>query len=181
MVPFIEMLAIIYPFLALATVGLAAMVGVHIAALFGNIVPFERTLKILGPGIVVVFLPTVLVMNRLTREFKQKDIWRAALRGCPRWMYRSYYAIFIYCWAGFFVLPLIYGGGMDADANTARGMSGVLLIFYMTSVAVLYSATRADRVDESRRCLNGHHISPLAKFCEECGAPVYEPTQDTAR
>jgi hypothetical protein len=166
------MIAIIYTFLALAAIGMAAMVAVHIAALFGNIVPFERTLRILGPGVFVVFLPTVLVMTRLTRDFKQKDIWRAALRGCPRWMYRAFYAIFIYCWAGLFILPMLYGGGMDAEANKARGMSGGLLIFYMTSVAVLFSATRAERVDESRRCLNGHRVSPVAKFCEDCGAPV---------
>lgn len=173
------MIAVIYPFLALAGIGMAATAAVHIAALFGNIDPFEQTLRILGPGVFVVFLPTVLVMTRLTRDFKQKDIWRAALRGCPPWMYRAFYAIFIYCWAGFFILPMLYGGGMDAEANKARGMSGGLLIFYVISFAVLYSATRAEGVDKSIRCLNGHRVSPLAKFCEECGAPV--SNQDVTR
>src|SRR4051794_3817478 len=111
------MKAITYSFLAIATVGFAAILTVHVAALFGNTVPFERLLRILGPGVFVVFLPTVLVMTRLTRDFKQKDLWRAALRGCPRWMYRTFYVLFIYCWAGFFVLPLIFGGGMDSVGN----------------------------------------------------------------
>jgi hypothetical protein len=74
-------------------------------------------------------------MARLTRDFKQKDAWRAALRGCPRWMYRAVWGIFLYCWAGFFVLPLLYGGGMDEASNKARSMSAGLLIFYLIPLA----------------------------------------------
>ena len=166
------MKVLIYAFYVLAAVGFMVMLVVHVAALFGNTYPFQRTIEILGPGVFVVFVPTILVMTRLTRDFKQKDIWRAALRGCPRWMYRGVWAVFLYCWAGFFVLPLLYGGGMDSAANKARSMSGILLMFYLIPSAVMYSATHVERFDESRRCLNGHPVSPLAKFCEECGAPV---------
>ena len=70
---------LIYPFLALSAVGFAVLFAVHVASLFGITYPFERFLGILGPGIFVVFMPTIFVMNRLTRDFKQKDIWRAAL------------------------------------------------------------------------------------------------------
>lgn len=45
-------------------------------------------------------------------------------------------------------------------------------MFYPIPLAVMYSATRVERFDESRRCLNGHRVSPLAKSCEECGAPL---------
>lgn len=161
-----------YPLYVLAAIAFVATLVVHVAALFGNTYPFQRMVAILGPSVFVVFVPTVFIMIRLTRDFKQKDIWRAALRGCPRWMYRAVWAIFLYCWAGFFVLPFLYGGGMDSATNKARSMSGILLIFYLIPLAVMYSATRVERFDESRRCLNGHRVSPLAKFCEECGAPV---------
>ena len=77
-----------------------------------------------------------------------------------------------YAWVGFFALPFLYGGGMDSTANKARSMSATLLIFYLIPSSVVYSATRVQRFDESRRCLNGHHVSPLAKFCEEWGAPI---------
>jgi hypothetical protein len=169
------MTAVVYPFFALAVVGFAAMLVVHVASLFGNTYLFDRTIAVLGLGVFVVFLPTIFVMNRLTRDFKQKDLWRAALRGCPRWMYRTVWGIFLYCWAGFFVLPLLYGGGMGSASNNARGLSGTLLVFYLIPLAVMYSATHVERFDESRRCLNGHRVSPLAKFCEECGAPVAQP------
>ena len=166
------MAALIYPFLALSAAGLAAMFVVHVAALFGVVGPFDHVFEYFGPGVFVVFLPTILVMNRLTREFKRKDVWRAALRGCPQWMRRAVWAIFGYVWVGFFALPILYGGGMDSKPNTIRMISGTLLIFYLIPVAVLYSATQVKGFDESRRCLNGHHVSPLAKYCEECGAPV---------
>lgn len=166
------MKVLIYPLYALAAVGFMAMLVIHVAALFGNTYPFQRMIAIFGPGVFVVFVPTVFILIRLTRDFKQKDIWRAALRGCPRWMYRTVWAIFLYCWAGFFVLPFLYGGGMDSATNKARSMSGILLIFYLIPLAVMYSAIHVEKFDESRRCLNGHPVSPLAKFCEECGAPV---------
>jgi hypothetical protein len=68
------MAILIYPFLALSAVGFVALLAIHVASLFGATYPFEHFLRFLGPGIFVVFLPTIFVMNRLTRDFKQKDI-----------------------------------------------------------------------------------------------------------
>jgi hypothetical protein len=60
--------------------------------------------------------------------------------------------------------------GMDSPTNKARIWSGALMVFYLIPFFVLYSATKVQTLDESRHCLNGHHVSPLAKCCEECGA-----------
>ncbi len=162
---------------ALAAVGFMAMLVVHVASLFGNTYLFSHIFEVLVPGVFVVFLPTIFVMNSMTRDFKQKDIWRAALRGCPQWMRWAVWGIFGYCWAGFFVLPFVYGGGMESAANKARSLSATLLIFYLIPAAVSYSATHLEQFDENRRCVNGHRLSPLAKFCEECGAPVAQPSK----
>jgi hypothetical protein len=175
------MVAVVYPFLVLSALGFAAMLVIHIASLFGIRAPFEHSLSFLGPGVFIVFLPTILVMNRLTRDFKQKDIWRAALRGCPQWMHRAVWIVFGYSWVGFFALPFLYGGGMDSEANKARMLSGTLLVFYLIPLAVLYSWTQARHFDEGRRCLNGHHVSPLAKFCDECGASAAPPELNTGK
>jgi hypothetical protein len=166
------MTALIYPFLFLSLAGFVTVLSVHIAALTGSASGFSNLIRFLFPGIFVVWLPTVLVMTRMAREFKQKDIWKAALRGCPLWMKRGFYFVFGYAFFADFVLPLIYGGGMDSAANSARGMSAIALVFYSTAACVLYSATRASQFDQSRRCANGHSVGPVAKHCEECGAPV---------
>jgi hypothetical protein len=175
------MTAFIYPFLILASAGFVAVLSVHVAALAGSTMPFARFLKFLFPGIFVVWLPTILVMNRLTRDFKQKDIWKAALRGCPVWMQRVQYFICGYAFFGAFVLPLFYGGGMNSPQNSARAMSAIALTFYSIATCVLYSASRADRFDVSRRCANGHRVAPLAKYCEECGAPVVSASYHSAQ
>jgi len=166
------MTVLIYPFLILASVGFVAVLSVHVAALAGSTSAFTHLLKFLFPGIFIVWLPTVLVMNRLTRDFKQKDIWKAALRGCPLWMQRAQYFVVGYAFFSAFVLPFVYGGGMSSASNTARAMSAIALTFYAVATCVLYSATRAGRFDQSRRCANGHRVTPLAKYCDECGAPV---------
>lgn len=166
------MLGVINALLALAVIGFVATLTVHVAALFGVIYPFEHSTKFLTPGMFIVFVPTIFVMNRLTKDFKQKDIWRAALRGCPTWMRRAVWIIFGYAWVGFFALPFLYGGGMSSSANGARVGSATFLVFYLVLLAVLYSATQVQHFDSGRRCLNEHAASPMAKFCEECGAPV---------
>lgn len=168
------MAALIYPFLVLAGLGSAAVLMVHVEALLGTTYLFDHYLKYFGPGIFVVFVPTIFVMNYLVRYFKQKDVWRAALRGCPPWMRRLLWGVFGYAWVGFFALPFLYGGGMDSHPNQARAMSAVLLILYLIPLSVLYSAKQVPRLDLGRRCLNGHHLPPLTRFCQECGAPLDE-------
>lgn len=173
----LAMLSLIYALLVLSWAEFLAIAAIHIATLFGITWPFEHLpFNYVFLGLVVVFLPTIFLMNRLTRDFKQKDVWRAALRGCPPWMRGMVWVLFGYGWLGFFVLPIFYGGGMEALANKARTMSGMLMIFFLIPGAVLYSAIQVEGSDQSRKCLNGHHLSPSAKFCEECGAPA-APTE----
>jgi hypothetical protein len=174
------MTALIYPFLALAAAGFTAALAVHVTSLLGATYPFEHFLKFLGLGVFVVFIPTIFVMNRLTREVKQKDMWRAALRGCPRWMRGSVWTIFGYAWIGFFAFSFLHVGAIDSEINKARSASAVILVFYLIPLSVLYSATQVPRFNESARCANGHRVSPLADFCEQCGARVASnaPLQD---
>jgi hypothetical protein len=166
------MAKIAYPLLLLAGFGFTVVLAIHVATLFGATYLFTHSLRFVGPGLFVVWLPTVLISSRLTRDTKQKDFWRAALRGCPEWARRAQWVLFGYAWVGFFALPFLYGGGMELPANKARSMSAVLLAFYSTAFAVLYSAIHVEKLDANRRCSNGHRVPPLAKYCEECGAPV---------
>jgi hypothetical protein len=158
--------------------GVVFLAAVHIAALAGTTAPFKKSLRFVLPALVAVWVPTIIVITRLTRDFKQKDLWRAALRGCPASMRRAFWVIFGYCWLGFFILPALYGGTED-DANSARVMSAGLMTFYLIASAVSYSALYAERHDMLTRCQNGHAVQPLAKFCDECGAPVSSRTADS--
>jgi len=108
-------------------------------------------------------------MNRLTRDFKQRDLWKAALRGCPGWMQRALWVVWGYVFFAAFILPFLRGSNPGASPGSFLISPAA---FYSTSFCVMYSLLHVDHFDAERCCLNGHAISPLAKFCEECGAPA---------
>jgi hypothetical protein len=81
------------------------------------------------------------------------------------------YTIFGYSWI-VSLSPLLFNRDTNSQLSAARSVSGVMLGFYAIAVGVLYSSTQVAKFDESMRCLNGHRVGPLAKFCDECGAPV---------
>jgi hypothetical protein len=158
-----------YPVLVLAAAGILGCVGVFILGSLGAYELPRNQPPFLFIGIFVVWFPTVILMNRLTRDFKQKDLWKAALRGCPAWMKVGLWIAIGCAVGGTFLVPLASG---QRPGSTSGSFALFPIAFYSVSFCVMYSLIHADQVDASRRCLNGHVISPAAKFCEECGAPA---------
>lgn len=76
---------IAFPVMVLAGLGVAACLFASAAVAVSPAIE-KSVLVFLFPGVFVVWFPTILLMNRLTRDFKQRDIRKAALRGCPQWM-----------------------------------------------------------------------------------------------
>jgi hypothetical protein len=160
---------IAYPAMVLSAWGIATCVILYALSLGGNSALPKRAAAVVFPGLFVVWLPTVLLMNGLTRDFKQKDLWKAALRGCPPWMR---IALWVSLGTVFFltlVLPVLSGSNPGASPGTFIIFP---VCFYAVSFCVMYSVLHVEKFDAERRCVNGHRISPLAKFCEECGAPA---------
>jgi len=158
--------AVAYPVMLLSAAGTVACGVLFILGSVGAYRLPANKPPVLFIGIFVVWFPTVILMNRLTRDFKQKDVWKAALRGCPPWMRMTLW-VFVGGVMATTFLPVAWKG--------RPGEEGFILfpsIFYAVSFCTMYSLVKVDRLDAERRCLNGHAISPLAKFCEECGAPV---------
>ena len=165
------------PFIALSAVGLILSLIVHVSALVGYDLGFGQSVFALHMGIFVVWLPTVLVAIRTTGDFRRRDFWKAALRGCPDWMRKMTYGFFGYAivnFAIFMFTTITHPGSHSGEPTPAvlRGFSGHWMAFYSAAMAVLYSATKVKETDAGRRCRNGHPVSPLAKYCEECGSPV---------
>ncbi len=156
--------------MVLSAIGLFSTLVLHLASVFK--LPFEHFDKVfyLAGGVFVVWLPTVLVVGKLTKEFKRKDFWKAAMRGCPPWIKKLAYVVFGYAVINFIYMMIT--GPDENNISTARFVSGHLLPFYAVAFATLYSATKVDEMDSTRRCINGHPVSPGAKYCEECGAAV---------
>jgi len=158
-----------FPIMVLAGLGVVASFLLSAFSLGATNPGIQKiAFRLLFPGLFVVWLPTVLLVNTLTRDFRQQDLWKAALRGCPSWMRTALWVIVGLAFVTFFA-PFLWGSRPE---KFPAGFLFFPAIFYSVSFCVMYSVLHAGKFDASRRCLNGHGISPLAKFCEECGAPA---------
>ncbi|MBN1212429.1 MAG: hypothetical protein JXA92_07610 [candidate division Zixibacteria bacterium] len=171
---------LLYPFMILAAVGLVLSTVVHISALLNVANPLGERTWLLHIGIFIVWLPAVLGASTLVRDFKRKNFWKATLRGCPKWMKILVYLFFGYAILNFiifFILDVTDGNVVSDDSTPAgvfRGFSGHWMFFYVTAMALLYSAIKVKSREKTRKCVNGHAVSPLAKYCEICGARIID-------
>lgn len=162
------MLQFALPFVWIAVAGLAASVVVHVCALVGVEQPFGRAAWGLHVGIFAVWLPAILVSQKLAKGAKQADFWKAVLRGCPRWTRNALYVLFAYTFVNFFSG---IAAGQETEADKLRLFSGHWMLLYFAGAAMLYSAHRLGP-SVTQRCALGHEVSPFAKYCDECGAPI---------
>jgi hypothetical protein len=163
----------LYPFMLLAGCGFVLSVAAHVMALAGVAFPGGGLVWGLHIGIFVVWIPTVLVGNRVTRDSKRTDFWKTALVGCPVWMRRALPILFIYAIFNF----ILFIAGTSTHPKPAgptppwvvRGFSGHWMVFYGAAFATLYSAIHAPSLFRERKCPKGHAAAPTTRFCPECG------------
>jgi hypothetical protein len=167
-------------FLALALAGLALSLIAHVTAQFGVSPPTGPATWGLHVGIFVVFIPAVIVSRRLVpNPTKEKDWWKEALRGCPRWVGWVSGGFFAYAVVNFF-RPMVFGlppkvpGGGPTPPEVFRTFSGHWMAFYSAAAAILYAALRrdplADRSLELADRLAGLPGGPQAADYDDCRA-----------
>lgn len=168
------MTSLLRPVMWLAIGGFSASLLVHVLSLAGVSSPFGAATWALHVGIFVVWLPTVFVIQRMAKNVRQADLWKAALRGCPAWVRSGAYIVGGYAILNFVVFlaqTSRYPRNSVPAVIEYRGFSGHWMIFYYLSAATLYSAVQLGRTSQ-RRCSNGHDVSPFANYCEICGAQL---------
>jgi hypothetical protein len=111
--------------------------------------------------------PAVITIRSLAKDFKQKDLWKASLRACPKWMKYATYFFFVYAIINFILFMIIDIGSVNKNGRSDstpsivyRGFSGHWMAFYCTAMAVLYSKLHVEENDKTRRCPNGHPVLP---------------------
>lgn len=164
------------PFMLLAALGLLLSFAAHLSALLGMTLPGGPLVWSLHAGIFVVWLPTVLVANKMTAGSNRRDFWKVALSGCPAWMRQALYILFAYAVLNFIFFMLTTAGHAKSDGVVTpaviRGFSGHWMIFYGAAFATLYSAIQSPALLRQQKCPNGHPVSAADKFCPLCGRPL---------
>ena len=82
---------VLTPFLLLSGLGLFLCILILLAALVNFPIAYYNSLFLLAVGVFVVWLPTAPVATKLTKDFKQKDLWKAVMRGRPKWLKQILY------------------------------------------------------------------------------------------
>ena len=173
------MAIILAPFIVLAAIGLILSLIAHCFAVLGLPQPLGDAAWGLHIGIFIVWVPTMFVSCWLARDFKSKDSWKAAFRGCPSWMRWMTNAFLIYAIINF--VTSFVGASAAQQAPNApippivfRGFSGHWMVFYSAAFSILYSSVIVSRQDVVRRCPEGHPVSLSADYCEHCGSRITE-------
>ena len=167
------------PFMYLAGLGLILSFIVHVSNLLH--LPINiGIIKILILLLIIISLiaafVAVIAFRNLSKDVRSKDLWKAALRGSPAW--QKHMLIFFFGYAAFtFILSRIMGGGGGAGSHglsisDVREISAFIMALNFFSIAILYSGIHVGTDIQKRHCPNGHPVSPLAKFCGECGLEV---------
>lgn len=156
-------------FMSLSFIGLALSIAAHAMALAEMEIPGGQFIWALHGGIFIVWIPTVLVSIRATRNVSRNDFWKAALSGCPPWMKRALSMLFAYAIANFIVFAVSAPNAAHSLTNEVRGFSGHWMIFYAAAFAVLYSALHTPLLFNGRKCPLGHAVDPAANYCPTCG------------
>jgi hypothetical protein len=159
-----------YPILILAGLGFVTSVFVHIDAWLNEPIPVHSFIGPLVLCLFIVWLSAILFANSLSRDFKQRDNWRAVMRGCPIWLQRLAQAVFIYAFLNFVLVARI--GSNGTPAMETRLLSGHLMAFYIIAFCISYSWIQTRQQDTAKRCPNGHPTSGSARYCEQCGAQI---------
>ena len=137
----------LFPFLVVSVIGLLLTLIMHLSIWAG--LPLSKYTLKLFIGIPVVWLPTVLVFQLLTRGSALEDSWKVCMRECPVWMKYMSWVFFIYAFISFgFMLFGMYtdiksgGSGGGLPKFVSLGSSGFCLVFYSTAMSSLYSARK---------------------------------------
>jgi hypothetical protein len=172
---------LLLPLMLYAGCGLVLSLTVHILSFFGNQFGGNALFMGLHVGIFPLWIPIVLIAQKMSGGARRKDFWKIALSGCPPWMRNMTYGFFIYAivnFAIFIVLSMMHPqpkGGGAPTAEVLHGFSGHWMAFYSAGLAILTTAYRRGLSNLQRRCPLGHEIGWNDRFCPTCGAAVDSP------
>ncbi len=132
-------------FFLLSACGFALSAAMHVQALSGRL-PSVKVVFGLNIGIMLVWLPAVIVANRIA-QVNRGFSWKRSLSGCPDWMRKVLYFLIAYAAVNFALLFLAAGGPPNvagrARLAVLRPATGLDLTFYGAAFALLWSAVRA--------------------------------------
>ena len=165
------------PLMVYAACGLVLSLAVHLLSFFGIRFGGNALFFGLHIGIFPLWIPVVLISQKMMNGAQRKDFWKIAVSGCPPWMRYMTWGFFYYAIANFILFVVFFAptgkqAGAAVPAAVLHGFSGHWMAFYSAGLAILTTASRRGLSNLQRRCPNGDVIGWNDRFCSTCGVPV---------
>ncbi|MBB5039370.1 hypothetical protein [Prosthecobacter dejongeii] len=98
---------------------------------------------LLHGGVFIVFIPAVIVGNRVAKGIPRKDVWKVMLADSPAWVRQVFWSVCIYAVLNFVTSIFNHPTGIDSPSNvdvaTVRDFSSHWMVFYLAAFVILYS------------------------------------------
>ena len=166
------------PLMLYAACGLVLSLVVHILSFFGIQFGGKDLFFGLHIGVFPLWIPVVLIAQKMSGNSSRWEFWTRALSGCPTWMKYMTYCFFIYAFINFAIFLLLTvahphaKGELEPSAEVLHGFSGHWMAFYSAGLAVLTSAYYRGLSNLQPRCRYGHEIGSNDQFCPKCGTAI---------
>ena len=168
----------------LSGLGLLCSITLHLAALTGYATQLQGLLTedmqstvmtSITVGIFVVWVPAVLIAQRINNGKRTQFSWKEVLAGCPQWMIYAAYGLVAYAFINFFASIATRETGSQQGF---RAISGHWMLFYGMALCIFFSSWKRPSLLRPRYCQGGHEVAHNDQFCSLCGLPAEQSGQD---
>lgn len=164
------------PLMAYAVCGIILSVAAHLLGISGLQPPSDGYLIGLMLGIFPLWVPATYIVMKLMHGAPNKDYWKIVHSGCPAWMNLTDRILHWYAFANFVGVPLAPFLAPELLQSTGAAprafwivASSYGMLFYFAGLCAL---TTAYWKGIERKCLNGHVVGVVDKFCPTCGTSL---------
>ena len=141
---------VLLPLFVYAACGLIPSMAVHLLSIAGVQPGGDALFFGLHIGIFPLWLPVVIIAQKLPRGTAKADFWQVALAGCPSWTKSMTYGFFAYAFVNFALFLLNAPTGKQSGGPPPscgwHGFSGHWMAFYSAGLAVVTTAYQKERV-----------------------------------
>ena len=140
-------------FMYLAVLGLFFNLILHISGFLGGIPHVyssqaDQVARYLNQVMMIVCVVSILAANRICENYMPKEFWKAALRGCPKWL--KYLPSLLLTYAVLFAA--IHGrSGIPGSPSMVQEGSAFGMAIYAVSLVLLYSVLHVQEVNKVRK------------------------------
>ena len=160
--------------MAIAGTGWVLCLFLHVVAWTGHVpAPLQTLTEVpamaLIMGIFAVWIPAVLIAQRIDPGRGTNFSWKRVLAGCPPWMRIAIGGLFAYAFLNFFVSIAQAKAADASEWSNLRAFTGHGLLFYGMAFSIFFSAWHMPRLLQARQCPLGHAVEHGQQFCPTCG------------